>query len=130
MSILKQLSSYSWYAKAVTAMAAFALEYGNFWHLCQVPRDDMLGRSLAVLNHVHAFERKRKDLSEYNLLVKNIFEIVKSLVELESIFKHGYGLKDVPSLTTAMHDFPVYVYWVVLALVSCACHIDILLGTS
>ncbi|XP_054822771.1 protein SIEVE ELEMENT OCCLUSION B-like [Prosopis cineraria] len=131
MAILKELDAYSWCAKAVTALAAFALEYGNFWHLFQVPKDDNLGKSLAVLNHVQAFERSRSDISDYNLVVKNAFLCVEYLVSMERMSKQGYDLKeDIPTLGKAIQEFPVFVYWTVLTIAICASYIDILLGYS
>ncbi|KAI5351220.1 hypothetical protein L3X38_004111 [Prunus dulcis] len=34
-AIFKKLKKFSWEAKAVLTLAAFALEYGDFWHLAQ-----------------------------------------------------------------------------------------------
>ncbi|XP_054789955.1 protein SIEVE ELEMENT OCCLUSION B-like [Prosopis cineraria] len=127
MAILKELDAYSWCAKAVTALAAFALLYGNFWHLFQVPNDDNLGKSLAVLNHVQAFERSRSDISNYNLVVNTVFLCVEYLVRLERMSKQGYDVNnDIPTLEKAIQDFPVIVYWTVLTIVICASYIDIL----
>ncbi|XP_028762337.1 protein SIEVE ELEMENT OCCLUSION B-like [Neltuma alba] len=131
MGILKDLDAYSWCAKAVTALAAFALEYGNFWHLFQVPKEDNLGKSLAVLNHVQAFERNRRDIFDYNLVVKTAFLSVDCLVRLERMSKQGYDVKDdIPTLETAIQEFPVFVYWIVLTIVVCASYLDILMGYS
>ncbi|KAF7806992.1 protein SIEVE ELEMENT OCCLUSION B-like [Senna tora] len=139
MCILEELRGYSWDAKAVIALAAFSLEYGNFWHLSKLPREDDLGRSLALLNNVQLEEEEEaannnnNNICEYNLLVKTIFEAVKSMVELEKMVKKQVHLQgydddddDVPSLKEAMHDFPVFVYWVVLAIVASALHLNFL----
>lgn len=50
LRILQQLRKYSWDAKALIALAAFALEYGNFWNLQQA--SDPLGNSLRLLNQI------------------------------------------------------------------------------
>ncbi|KAK4258094.1 hypothetical protein QN277_007590 [Acacia crassicarpa] len=131
MEILKTLDAYSWCAKAVTALAAFALEYGNFWHLFQIPKEDNLGKSLAVLNHVQAFERNRRDIFDYNLVVKTVFLSVQYLVTLERMSKQGYDVQgDLPTLNKAIQEFPVFVYWIIITIVICTSYIDILLGYS
>ncbi|XP_028784968.1 protein SIEVE ELEMENT OCCLUSION B-like [Neltuma alba] len=41
----------------------------------------------------------------------------------------GYEEEFVPSLTEAMHEFPAFVYWVVLTIVACALHFKFFLGS-
>ncbi|XP_028762369.1 protein SIEVE ELEMENT OCCLUSION B-like [Neltuma alba] len=129
MSILKTLDSYSWCAKAVTALAAFALEYGIFWHLYEQwlqRQDSSLGNSLAVLSNVHVISKNR-DIYDYNVVVKNVLITVGHMVRLESIMK-TYDGKNIPTLEKAMHEFPALVYWTVLTVVILASHMDILSG--
>ncbi|XP_028762368.1 protein SIEVE ELEMENT OCCLUSION B-like [Neltuma alba] len=130
MSILRTLDSYSWCAKAVTALAAFALEYGIFWHLYDqkilYQGQDSIGNSLAVLSSVHAVDPS--DLSHYNLVVKHVSETVDYIVALEKMSKQGYDVRDIRTLEEAIQNFPVFVYWIVLTIVSLAAHMDILLG--
>jgi hypothetical protein len=57
MSILNKLSSYSWDAKAVLTLAAFALEYGDFWVVAQLYPSDQLAKSLGNLKQVSALSR-------------------------------------------------------------------------
>lgn len=52
VSILNNLSNYAWDAKAVLTLAAFALEYGEFWLLTQHQLKDPLAKSMAVLKRV------------------------------------------------------------------------------
>ncbi|XP_054820244.1 protein SIEVE ELEMENT OCCLUSION B-like [Prosopis cineraria] len=129
MAILKALESYSWCAKAVTALAAFALEYGIFWHLYdqRLQRQDSLGNSLAVLSHVHHAALNQRDISDYNVVVKHVFVTVEHIVRLERIMK-TYDGKNIPTLEKAMHEFPAFVYWTVLTIVILATHINILFG--
>ncbi|GAU47934.1 hypothetical protein TSUD_14040 [Trifolium subterraneum] len=55
MSILKQLKSYAWNGKAIFALAAFSLEYGNFWHLVQTPT---VGKSLLERLSTKGYDNK------------------------------------------------------------------------
>lgn len=128
MSILEQLKSYSWQSKAVIVLAAFSLEYGTFFHLSQDFTEDSLGRSLAVLYNVHVFHKNLRAISDYNLIVRNAFETVKRIIELQILFNEGYEQEFLPSLTEAMHEFPVFVYWVILTIVTCSLHLKFLLG--
>ncbi|KAJ1431595.1 Sieve element occlusion, N-terminal [Sesbania bispinosa] len=130
MSILEQLKTYTWDGKAIFALAAFALEYGNFWHLVQVPSADHLGRSLAQMNRVHTIEKNRQAIADYNSLVKNLLHAVECITELERLSTKGYDTKDVPALIEAMQEIPVAVYWAIVTTVICANHIDFLMGDS
>ncbi|XP_028785462.1 protein SIEVE ELEMENT OCCLUSION B-like [Neltuma alba] len=129
MSILEQLKPYSWESKAVMVLAAFSVEYGTFFHLSQVSAEDSLGRSLAVLCHVHVFHKNLRATSDYNHIVMNAYETVKRIIELKILFSEGYEEEFVPSLTEAMHEFPAFVYWVVLTIVACALHFKFFLGS-
>ncbi|XP_061353430.1 protein SIEVE ELEMENT OCCLUSION B-like [Gastrolobium bilobum] len=130
MSILDQLKTYSWDGKAVLALAAFSLEYGNFWHLVQVPSGDQLGRSLAVMNRIHSIDRNRQAIAEYNSLVKNVLIAVECITELERLSTKGYDPKDVPALSEALQEIPIAVYWAIITIVVCTNHIDFLMGDS
>ena len=130
MWILEQLKSYTWDGKAVVALAAFSLEYGNFWHLVQVPMGDQLGRSLAHMNRVQSIERNRQALADYNILVKSILLAVECITDLERLSTKGYDAKDVPALSDALQEIPVVVYWTIITIVACTNHIDFLMGDS
>ncbi|XP_054822785.1 uncharacterized protein LOC129321081 isoform X3 [Prosopis cineraria] len=97
---------------------------------CQVSGEDNLGRSLALLYHVHVFQKNLRSAtgSDYNHIVENAFETVKRIIELQSLLNEGHEEESVPSLTEAKHEFPVFVYWVVLTIVACALHFKFLLG--
>ncbi|WJX10663.1 hypothetical protein P8452_01356 [Trifolium repens] len=130
MWILEQLKSHTWDGKAIFALAAFSLEYGNFWHLVQTPSGDTLGRSLATMNRVHGVEKNRQAIADYNSLVKNLLYAVECITELERLSTKGYDNKDVPALSDAMQEIPVAVYWAIITAIICANHLDLLVGDS
>ncbi|KEH40982.1 putative sieve element occlusion [Medicago truncatula] len=130
MSILDQLKSHTWDGKAIFALAAFSLEYGNFWHLVQTPSGDTLGRSLATMNRVQSVDKNRQAIADYNSLVKNLLFAVECITELEKLSTKGYEHKDVPALSEAMQEIPVAVYWAIITAIICANHLDLLFGDS
>ncbi|MCI33836.1 sieve element-occluding protein 1, partial [Trifolium medium] len=52
MWILQRLKTYSWDAKALVTLAAFALEYGNLLYLTDTSTSDQLVNSLKQLNQI------------------------------------------------------------------------------
>ncbi|XP_047160737.1 protein SIEVE ELEMENT OCCLUSION B-like [Vigna umbellata] len=125
MLILEQLREYSWDAKAVIALAAFALEYGKFWQLVPIPRDK-LGKSLAELNGLHSIMENMQQLDHFNNLVKKVMEVVKCITHWKKLITEDYNVKDVPGLTDTLHEIPVLAYWTIITLVTCTSHVDFL----
>jgi hypothetical protein len=124
MSILNKLSSYSWNAKAVLTLAAFAMDYGDFWVVAQLYPSDQLAKSLGNLKQVSLLSRHpglqkhRKALAELNNLIKITLEVIECIFELEKL--SIYDIKDVPALSIAMDRIPVDVYWAIITIVACA----------
>ncbi|KHN37707.1 protein SIEVE ELEMENT OCCLUSION B-like [Glycine soja] len=125
MLILEQLRDYSWDAKAVIVLAAFALEFGKFWQLAHIPRDK-LGQSLAELNGLQSIMENIQHLANFNNLVKKIVQVVKCITDWKKMITAEYNVKDVPSLTDTLHEIPVLAYWTISTLVTCTSHIDFL----
>ncbi|TKY50031.1 SIEVE ELEMENT OCCLUSION B protein [Spatholobus suberectus] len=125
MLILEQLRDYSWDAKAVIALAAFALEYGKFWQLAPTPRDK-LGKSLAELNGLQSITENMQHLASFNSLVKKVMQVVQCITDWKKLISAEYNIKDVPSLTDTLHEIPVLAYWTISTLVTCTSHIDFL----
>lgn len=125
MLILEQLRDYSWDAKAVIVLAAFALEFGKFWQLAHIPRDK-LGQSLAELNGLQSIMENIQHLANFNNLVKKIVQVVKCITDWKKMITVEYNVKDVPSLTDTLHEIPVLAYWTISTLVTCTSHIDFL----
>ncbi|KAI9119632.1 hypothetical protein K1719_009508 [Acacia pycnantha] len=134
MWVLKTLDSYSWFAKAVIALAALGLEFGIFWDLYEqkisAATEDSLGYSLAVLNNVKEFDatKKAKDIIlAYNDVVKNVYKTVGLIVDLGR-FISMHDSENLPTLVEIMHIYHAYVYWTVLAIVVLASQLDVLTG--
>ncbi|XP_027365787.1 protein SIEVE ELEMENT OCCLUSION B-like [Abrus precatorius] len=112
MWILQHLKTYSWDAKALVALAAFALEYGNLLHLTEVPPSDQLANSLKQLNQVQT--RKMP----VNNLVELVMEALQNIQEWATWSAVGYNTLEVPSLSDALHEVPVVVYWILASIIA------------
>ncbi|KAM0988720.1 hypothetical protein ACFX13_012866 [Malus domestica] len=130
LAILNKLSSYSWEAKAVLTLAAFAMEYGEFWLLAQLQESDRLAKSIAILKRVPVLlkpsdlHKKRQAVLELNNLIKATLQVIECIDQFDKL--SSYDPKDVPALALAMDHIPVDVYWAVATVVACATKITIL----
>ncbi|KAJ1409429.1 Sieve element occlusion, N-terminal [Sesbania bispinosa] len=134
LSILNKLSNYEWDAKAVLTLAAFALEYGEFWLLAQHQPTDLLAKSVAVLKRVPvltrpaAVHKHRHAIVELNNLVKTTLQVIEFIFELEKLT--SYDTKDVPALEPAIEQIPVDVYWAIITITAIVTQIDCLTTES
>ncbi|KAK7268775.1 hypothetical protein RIF29_21483 [Crotalaria pallida] len=132
--ILNKLSNYDWDAKAVLTLAAFALEYSEFWLLAQHQTTDFLAKSVAVLKRVPALTRPaavqkhRQAIIEVNNLVKTTLQVIELIFELEKLSTHN--TKEVPALVPAIEQLPVDVYWTIITITAIVTQIDILTTES
>jgi len=113
MCILHHLRSYSWDAKALVTLAAFALEYGNLLYLSDIATpDNLLTNSLKQLNQIQT----RKDPA--TVLVALVMEVLQDIQEWTRLSSFGYDIVDVPSLSDALQEVPVAVYWIIASLIA------------
>ncbi|KAL4643401.1 hypothetical protein ACB092_02G089300 [Castanea dentata] len=123
VSILNNLSNYSWDSKAVLTLAAFAMEYGEFWLLTQLHSSDQLAKPIGILKRVPTvlsrpgLQKHKKAMVELNNLVKVTLEVIQCMFELEKL--SIYGTKDVPALSIAMDRIPIDVYWAIITIAAC-----------
>ncbi|PRQ36305.1 putative sieve element occlusion [Rosa chinensis] len=124
--IFDKLKPYPWDAKAVLALAAFALEYGDFWHLAQLyGQCNQLTNSLAILKRVpvltkHAILEKRKEeVLELNHLIKATLQVTDFIFKVEDLFVHNHN-ENVKELDKAVKSIPTYVFWTITTIVACA----------
>ncbi|KAI5397977.1 hypothetical protein KIW84_063694 [Lathyrus oleraceus] len=123
LSILNKLSNYSWVAKGVLTLSAFALEYGDFWLLSQYQSTEPLAKSLGIIKRVpqltkpQALKKHRNAILELNNLIKATWQVIDIIIELERLNSH-HDIKEVPALAPALEQFPVDVYWVIITIVA------------
>lgn len=134
MAILVKLSNYEWDAKAVLTLAAFAMEYGEFWLLAQNQPADPIAKSVAALKGVPvltrpaALQKHRQAITELNNLVKTTLLVIELIFELEKLTT--FDTKDVPALLPAIEQIPVDVYWAIITIVAIVTQIDYLTTES
>jgi hypothetical protein len=103
MSILKKLSKYSWDAKLVLILAAYALNFENF---------------LDIPNNVPA---TLKDSQTFKAFISTLYT-------MEHFWKVKKVTKDEPALLSDVAgDISVGVYWII---VTCTTHMCCLMSTS
>ncbi|KAL5542119.1 hypothetical protein UlMin_009829 [Ulmus minor] len=130
LAILNKLSTYTWEAKGVLALGAFALEFGDFWLLAQLQKTDQLAKSLGILKRVpnllkpSELPKRRQAVLELSNLIKTTMHVIKILDEFEKL--SSYDPKDVPALASANDHIPVDVYWAIVAIVAVSTKITIL----
>ena len=118
--ILGKLTSYTWDAKAVIALAAFALGYDESWRLSLIQPTKQGSFQLHVFG-LGSVEKTTQPTTEFKALVKSTLQVIKKIIALEKkINDKNINLKHVPALPTVKRE--IYTYWAILALV-CASQI-------
>ncbi|XP_041009240.1 protein SIEVE ELEMENT OCCLUSION B-like isoform X2 [Juglans microcarpa x Juglans regia] len=127
ISILNKLSSCSWVEKAVLVIAAFALDYGDFWGLAQLDDSlDHLAKSVGITNRVPAMP-KRPDLKkcqkviEVRRLIESTLKAITNIVVLEEISEMAEKYyRNTLATATLAKCIPVHVFWAIITVVACA----------
>lgn len=126
MGILGMLSSYSWDAKVVIALAAFAINFGEFWLMAQLYATNHLAKSVAKLKHIHETLEEVDDLGTkfetVNNLLKAMLDVTNYIVQFHEL-PSQYIDPEAPEMLTASALIPGAVYWTIRSIVSCASHI-------
>ncbi|OAY29549.1 hypothetical protein MANES_15G153400v8 [Manihot esculenta] len=126
MSLFNMLSSYSWDAKLVLTMAAFALNYGEFWLLAQIYSSNPLAKSMAILRQLPVILEHTGPLKPrfdaLNKLIRVMTDVTRCIVEFKEL-PSIYISSEVPALATAIAHIPTAVYWTMRSVVACATQI-------
>ncbi|XP_052205925.1 protein SIEVE ELEMENT OCCLUSION B-like [Diospyros lotus] len=124
IELLQSLGSYSWEAKAVITLAAFAANYGSYFQVSQLyGSNDQFDKSLAFLqlspNLLKHTPLKLK--SEAVDVVKAIFDLTQYIVEVKTFQSQYVGRKLLSSIFTAHEDdLAKAVYLSIQSTVACA----------
>ncbi|MFS8020509.1 putative sieve element occlusion [Helianthus anomalus] len=131
IGILNTLSNYGWDAKAVITLAAFAVNYGEFWLVAQLHKTNPLAKSLALLKQLPDVLEHRESLKTrfnvVNNLVKAMFEVTHIIIKFKGLPKQ-YISPNTPELVTATTHIPTAVYWIIRSIVACASVLTNLIG--
>ncbi|KAK7268781.1 hypothetical protein RIF29_21490 [Crotalaria pallida] len=114
--ILQRLRGFSWDAKALITLAAFSLEYGEFWRLLKIPTSDLLGTSLKQLNQVQIRNVHADVIDLVKFLVQEVLPLIRKWAMW---YGNDYDTEKVYSLSLATREIPLVVYWTIAATVAC-----------
>ncbi|PKA54490.1 hypothetical protein AXF42_Ash000324 [Apostasia shenzhenica] len=122
VAVFHSLSTYTWDAKAVMALAALAINYGEFWLTVQLHSVNPLAKSLALLKQL-------PDVIEYTDILKPRFDVISNLVMVMiEVTKCIISFTELPSdyispdsseMAKTMAHIPTAVYWVIRGVIAC-----------
>ncbi|KAK9117381.1 hypothetical protein Sjap_016328 [Stephania japonica] len=131
--LFNTLASYSWDAKVVLALAAFAVNYGEFWLVAQLYTTNQLAKSIALLKQLPDIlehnESLRPRLEALKLLIKAMLDVTKCIVHFKEL-PHQYISADAPVMSMALAHIPTAVYWTIRSVVACMSQMIGLIGLS
>ncbi|KAL3649824.1 hypothetical protein CASFOL_006227 [Castilleja foliolosa] len=133
MDLLKSLSNYPWDAKVVITLAAFAINYGEFWLVEHLHVTNPLAKSIATLKDrpeltEHAGELKKKFEAVVDLL-NSILTVTHCLTEFNEL-PSAYISHESPEMQAATAHIPTAVYWIIRSLLACASILVNLVGSG
>ncbi|XP_028126421.1 protein SIEVE ELEMENT OCCLUSION B-like isoform X1 [Camellia sinensis] len=126
ISLFTVLSNYSWDAKLVLALAAYASNFGAFWLLAQMYTSNQLAKSMALLKRLpvtveHSGPVKSR-FDALNTLITAMLDLTRCIVALKDL-PSSYVTQEVPALSAVIATIPTAVYWTVRGIVACATQI-------
>ncbi|XP_030542064.1 protein SIEVE ELEMENT OCCLUSION B-like [Rhodamnia argentea] len=131
LNIFNILSNYTWDAKVVIALAAFSINYGEFWMLAQLYPTNYLAKAVATLKqlpetleHVDTLKPRFEVLTG---LIKAMVDLTKCIIEFKQL-PPQYISPDAPELLTATTHIPTAAYWIIRSIVACASQITNLIS--
>uniref|UniRef100_A0A5B6ZLE0 Protein SIEVE ELEMENT OCCLUSION B-like n=1 Tax=Davidia involucrata TaxID=16924 RepID=A0A5B6ZLE0_DAVIN len=131
VSLFNSLSNYSWDAKVVIALAAFGVNYGEFWLVAQLYPTDPLAKSVAFLKQLpdilERAEFLKPKFEALTNLIKAMLDVTKCIVEFKEL-PSQYITPDTPAMLTVTAHIPTAVYWTIRSIVACASQIMNLIG--
>ncbi|PQP94116.1 protein SIEVE ELEMENT OCCLUSION B [Prunus yedoensis var. nudiflora] len=133
LKILSKVSKYSWEAKAVLSLAAFSLEYGEFWLNAQHQQSEQLAKSLAFLKGVpillkpENFKQRGRAVTDLNNVIMSTLQVIDCIFQLEKLSITYDDVKELrETLAKARKYISVNVYWCIITTVACATNITLL----
>ncbi|XP_022726824.1 protein SIEVE ELEMENT OCCLUSION B-like [Durio zibethinus] len=131
LAVAQVVKSYSWDAKVVLALAAFAMTYGEFLLVVQLYTTNPLARGIVllkqwpeVLTRADLLKPKFDTLAN---LINVMLLVAKCIVEFKELPSKYISPED-PEMSSANSDIPSAVYWTIRSTVICASQIIGLTG--
>lgn len=123
LALFHTVGNFHWDAKLILTLAAFALNYGEFWLLVQIYSSNQLAKSMAVLKQVPTIMEHTAPLKPrfdaLQKLVHSILELTQCIVEFKEL-PSMYITPDTPHMTSAINTIPTAVYWNIRGVIACA----------
>ncbi|KAJ7957669.1 Protein SIEVE ELEMENT OCCLUSION B like, partial [Quillaja saponaria] len=133
VGIFNILSSYSWDAKVVIALAAFAVNFGEFRLVAQLYSTNSLAKGVALLKQLpEMLERVDTLKPKYEAisnLIKAMLDVTKCIIEFKEL-PSQYIAPDTPEMLTATTHIPTAVYWTIRSVVACASQVSGVIGMT
>ncbi|XP_007044877.2 PREDICTED: protein SIEVE ELEMENT OCCLUSION B [Theobroma cacao] len=131
LAVAHVVRSYSWDAKVVLALAAFAMSYGEFLLIVQLYTTNPLAKGVALLKQLPEV-LARADLLKTKFdtlanLTNAMHCVAKCVIEFKELPSQYISPED-PELSSANSDIPSAVYWTIRSTVVCASQIIGLIG--
>ncbi|KAF9603057.1 hypothetical protein IFM89_033782 [Coptis chinensis] len=131
LALFNTLSSYSWDAKVVLALAAFGVSYGEFWLVAKLYPTNPLAKSIALLKQLPDIlehnESLRPRFDALKNLIKEMLEVTQCIVEFKEL-PPQYINHETPVMSMALAHIPTAVYWTIRSVVACSSQIIGLIG--
>ncbi|KAF8014423.1 hypothetical protein BT93_H0292 [Corymbia citriodora subsp. variegata] len=122
--IFLKLSSYRWTTQVLLVLAAFALQYGEFWYISEAPSDGRNAPLTYLLKGLSSFkkrllsdEKKTAAMIPLNKVVNELLELTTSLVDLDKLVVKHRG-KHVPKLAEAFRTIPKWSCEAIIAILA------------
>ncbi|GAV83969.1 hypothetical protein CFOL_v3_27414 [Cephalotus follicularis] len=131
MVLLNTLSNFSWDEKLVLTLAAFAVNYGEFWLVANLYTMNPLAKSVAILKQLpNIFEHSnslKPQFDALNKLIEAMMEVTKCIVQFKEL-PSLYISAETPPMAIAMAHIPIAAYWIMRSAVACSTQIANLIG--
>ncbi|PWA51537.1 Mediator complex subunit Med28 [Artemisia annua] len=123
LALFHTVGNFHWDAKLVLTLAAFALNYGEFWLLAQIYSSNQLAKSMAILRQVPTIMEHTAPLKPrfdaLNKLIHSILELTRCIIEFKEL-PPMYITPDMPAMASAINTIPTAVYWNIRGIITCA----------
>ncbi|KAM0940821.1 putative sieve element occlusion [Dioscorea sansibarensis] len=131
LALLQSLSNYTWDAKLVVVLAAFAISYGEFWLTTQLHTVNPLAKPLAHLkqlpNMLEHTDILKPRFDAIDNLMKAMLDVTKCIVEFREL-PSEYISHEAPEMAMALAHIPTAVYWTIRGVLACTSQIVGLVG--
>ncbi|XXG49609.1 hypothetical protein AAC387_Pa02g3744 [Persea americana] len=115
-AVFNTLVKYSWEDKVVIALAAFAVNYGEFCLLSQLHATNSLAKYVIQLKPLPDISERETLIS---VLLQVVIDVTKTIIELNDL-PSQYISRDKPPFSEAWTQLTTAVYWAVKGIVACS----------